>query len=113
MTNSASYKVGYVVTCVAVWLLPFFVAGWTGKTWSGFPKALSFQHLAAGLFTRKSVVWLSLNVSSSLWALLAIVRDLTESWLKQIAIAGWRRFGCVWPTSSRRDGVTRVRLMKN
>lgn len=39
------------------WLVPFFVSGWTGKTWSWLPRTVSFQHTAAGLFTKRTEFW--------------------------------------------------------
>ena len=39
------------------WLVPFFCSGWTGRSWGILPKAVSFQHTAAGLFTKRSTLW--------------------------------------------------------
>lgn len=47
----------FFVAALLAWLVPFFVAGWTGRSWSVFPRAWSFQHSAAGLFTRSSTRW--------------------------------------------------------
>src|SRR5262245_53374924 len=57
MTNTPSYKKIYLVACVFLLLIPFFVAGWTGRTSKLLPKGVTFQHNAAGLFTQKSTVW--------------------------------------------------------
>ena len=42
---------------VLLWLMPFFWSGWKGLTWSWLPRALSFQHTEAGLFTQRSTRW--------------------------------------------------------
>jgi hypothetical protein len=52
-----AHTLAFWVLSLTLWLVPFFVSGWTGRTWGWLPKALSFQHNAAGLFTRKIGVW--------------------------------------------------------
>ena len=51
------YYLGYGVTALLLWLLPFFWAGWTKRSIPFLPRALSFQHSAAALFTDRSTVW--------------------------------------------------------
>lgn len=51
------YPVFFLATILLVWLVPFFWSGWTGRAWSVFPRPVSFQHTAAGLFTRTSTKW--------------------------------------------------------
>ncbi len=57
MTRTRGYLIGYGLACLCVWLVPFFMTGWTGRTWSVFSRWWSFQHSAAGLFTRRTPVW--------------------------------------------------------
>ncbi len=47
----------YGVAMLGVWLIPFFWTGWKGRSLGMFPRWWSFQHSAAGLFTRRTTVW--------------------------------------------------------
>lgn len=47
----------FAVLAVVFWLAPFFVSGWTGRTWQWLPRGLAFQHTAAGLFTQRTPSW--------------------------------------------------------
>lgn len=51
------YTVVYAVLVMVFWLVPFFITGWTGQRWKNLPLAMSFEHAAAGLFTRNLTVW--------------------------------------------------------
>ncbi len=57
MTRTRGYLIGYGLACLGVWLVPFFMTGWTKRSWDVFPRWWSFQHSAAGLFTRRTPVW--------------------------------------------------------
>lgn len=54
---SFSFPLAYLITACAVWLVPFFYTGWTGRSLSFLPKSVTFQHSAAGLFTKRSTLW--------------------------------------------------------
>lgn len=47
----------YLGVVLVVWLVPFFWSGWKGHAWNWLPRAFSFQHTAAGLFTQRSTRW--------------------------------------------------------
>ena len=42
---------------IAVWLIPFFVSGWKGRSYFVTLRRLSFQYSAAGLFTKRTDSW--------------------------------------------------------
>jgi len=52
-----SYKLVYLLLCMGVWLVPFFMTGWTRRVWKVFPQAMSFQQNAAALFTHGMKTW--------------------------------------------------------
>jgi hypothetical protein len=57
LTNALSYKVGYLLICCFFWLAPFFYTGLTRVSWKIFPRAWSYQHNAAALFTTEAKNW--------------------------------------------------------
>lgn len=57
LTHALSYKVGFLLLCSVLWLAPFFHTGLTRVSWKIFPKAWSYQHNAAALFTTKAKNW--------------------------------------------------------
>lgn len=51
------YPIVFSIGCVVCWLAPFFWSGWQGRVVSWMPKSITFQHTAAGLFTRRTTRW--------------------------------------------------------
>lgn len=52
-----AFSAVFLGLAVSFWLVPFFWTGWKGRAWTGLPKAVTFQHSAAGLFTRRTPKW--------------------------------------------------------
>jgi hypothetical protein len=57
MTNTTAYKIGYLLNGFVIFLIPFFIVGWTGRTLKFLPRGLAFEHSAAHLFTGKVSIW--------------------------------------------------------
>ena len=47
----------FLLVAGCVWLVPFFVVGWTNRPWRLFPDWWGFQHAASGLFAERTAVW--------------------------------------------------------
>jgi hypothetical protein len=57
MTRSPAYGLAFLALCLALWLAPFFHAGWKKRDWRFLPHSLRHQHSAAALFTEKVRWW--------------------------------------------------------
>ena len=61
-TRHRVYIIGFWIVSLSLWLVPFFVTGWSKKPWAVFPKALSYQHNASALCTQELKRWRDFHI---------------------------------------------------
>lgn len=97
------------VGAILFWVVPFFVSGWSGRSWQWLPRTVSFQHTAAGLFTQRTEVWWDHHIEAE--GLDGRRFEMPEHALFPTGAFGYRsKFDRIMNESARSRLVKRIRL---